>query len=127
MNLVTLNFKKAMKTNTTNQKTCNSEILYLNHRKKSIHLEEVVYLKSYDNYTKFHLNDGQIILASYTMKIFEKQLSGKGDFTRIHRGTLVNLKYLTGFEKTTCGGFACLSTGEKIDVSRRKMRILDLP
>lgn len=116
-----------MKTNTTNQKTCNSEILYLNHRKKSIHLEEVVYLKSYDNYTKFHLNNGQVILASYTMKIFEKQLSDKGEFTRIHRGTLVNLKYLTGFEKTTCGGFACLSTGEKIDVSRRKMRILDLP
>lgn len=113
---------------TINQKeTRNSDILYLNHRKKSVHAEDVVYLKSYDNYTRFYLNDGQVILASYTMKIFEKQLSEKGDFTRIHRGTLVNLKYLTGFERTNCGGFACLSTGEKIDVSRRKMRILDLP
>lgn len=116
-----------MKTIINQKEICNSEILYLNHRKKSIHLEEVVYLKSYDNYTKFHLNNGQIILASYTMKTFEKRLSGKGNFTRIHRGTLVNLKYLTGFEKTTFGNVACLSTGEKIDVSRRKMRILDLP
>ena len=114
--------------NTINPKRiCNSEVLWLNHRKKSIHPEDVVYLKSYENYTKFHLSSGQVILASYTMKIFEKQLSNKGDFTRIHRGTLVNLKYLTGFEKTTFGNVACLSTGEKIDVSRRKMRILDLP
>lgn len=116
-----------MKTTITQKGSNNSAILWLNHRKKSVHLEDVVYLKSYDNYTKFHLNNGQIILASYTMKIFEKQLSDKGNFTRIHRGTLVNLKYITGIEKTTCGGFACLSTGEKIDVSRRKMRILDLP
>ncbi|MER0440352.1 LytTR family DNA-binding domain-containing protein [Emticicia sp. W12TSBA100-4] len=116
-----------MKTNTINPKTCNSEILYLNHRKKSVHTEDVVYLKSYDNYTRFYLNDGQVILASYTMKIFEKQLSGKGDFTRIHRGTLVNLKYLTGIERTKDGHVACLSTGQRIDVSRRKMRILDLP
>ncbi len=113
---------------TINQKeTRNSEILYLNHRKKSVHTEDVVYLKSYDNYTRFYLNDGQVILASYTMKIFEKQLSGKGDFTRIHRGTLVNLKYLTGIERTKDGHVACLSTGQRIDVSRRKMRILDLP
>lgn len=116
-----------MKTITNQKEIRNTDILWLNHRKKSVHAKDVVYLKSYDNYTKFHLNNGQVILASYTMKIFEKQLSDKGDFTRIHRGTLVNLKYLTGFEKTTCGGFACLSTGEKIDVSRRKMRILDLP
>lgn len=114
--------------NTINPKrVCNPEMLWLNHRKKGVHPEEVVYLKSYDNYTRFHLNDGQIILASYTMKTFEKQLTNKGDFTRIHRGTLVNLRYLTGFEKTIEGNVACLSTGEKIDVSRRKMRILDLP
>lgn len=115
-----------MKTTINRQDARNSDKLWLNHRKKSVHPEEVVYLKSYDNYTRFHLSNGQVILASYTMKTFEKQLSDKGEFTRIHRGTLVNLKYLMGFEKTTCGGFACLSTGEKIDVSRRKMRILDL-
>lgn len=116
-----------MKTTIPQKETCNSAILWLNHRKKSVHLEDVVYLKSYDNYTKFHLNNGQIILASYTMKIFEKQLSDKGNFTRIHRGTLVNLNYLIGIERTKDGHVACLSTGQRIDVSRRKMRILDLP
>lgn len=115
-----------MKTTIKQKETRNPEILWLNHRKKSIHPEDVVYLKSYDNYTKFHLCDGQIILASYTMKSFEQKLLNKGDFTRIHRGTLINLKYLTGFERTNEGNVACLSTGEKIDVSRRKMRILDV-
>lgn len=115
-----------MKNSIISPKNCNPEMLWLNHRKKSIRPEDVVYLKSYDNYTKFYLNSGQVILASYTMKTFEQQLSNKGDFTRIHRGTLLNLKYLTGFEKTIEGHFACLSTGEKIDVSRRKMRILEM-
>lgn len=115
-----------MKTNNNTSKTKNPAFLWLNHHKKSIRPEDVVYLKSYENYTKFHLSSGQIILTSYTMKSYEKQLINKGDFTRIHRGTLLNLKYLTGFEKTSDGNIACLSTGEKISISRRKMKILEL-
>ena len=115
-----------MKNTINREKKYNSEMLWFNHRKKSVHPEEVVYLKSYENYTRFHLNSGQILLASYTMKTYEQKLSTKGGFTRINRGTLLNLKYLTGFEKTIVGHCACLSTGEKIDVSRRKMRILEL-
>ena len=68
-----------MKNNITNKKICNPEMLWLNHNKKSIHPEEVVYFKSYENYTKFHLKNGQVILASYTMKSFEQKLLNKGD------------------------------------------------
>lgn len=116
-----------MRTYNNAQKQDESSVLWFNHRKKSINPEEVVYLKSVDNYTRFYLNDGKNFLASSTMKAYEKQLLNKGPFTRIHRGILVNMKYLTSIESNKDGNFACLSTGQKIEVSRRKMRILDLP
>lgn len=109
------------------QKKEDSNVLWFNHRKKSINPDEVVYLKSCDNYTRFYLSDGKNFLASSTMKSYEKELLKRGYFTRLHRGTLVNLKYLTGIERTKDGHVACLSTGQRIDVSRRKMRFLDLP
>lgn len=101
-------------------------MLWFNHRKKSVFLEEVVYLKSFENYTRFYLKSGQNFLTSFTMKKYEQQLTNKGGFTRIHRGTLLNLKYLLGFEKTNDGHQACLSTGEKIGISRRKMKKFEL-
>jgi DNA-binding LytR/AlgR family response regulator len=104
----------------------NPDLLWFNHRKKSIKPEDVVYLKSCDNYTKFYLKSGKNFLASLTMKSYERQLSDKGNFSRINRGILVNLNYITGFEKTEEGNVACLSTGEKIGVSRRKMRNIEL-
>lgn len=108
------------------QKQENSNALWFNHRKKSINPEEVVYLKSCDNYTRFYLSDGKSFLASSTMKAYEKALISRGPFIRLHRGTLVNLNYLTGIERTKDGHVANLSTGQKIEVSRRKMRVLDL-
>ncbi|MFY7910181.1 MAG: LytR/AlgR family response regulator transcription factor [Emticicia sp.] len=116
-----------MKTTIHNRKNYNPNFLWFNHGKKSINPDEVVYLKSCDNYTRFYLSDGKSFLASSTMKSYEKELLKRGYFTRLHRGTLVNLKYLTGIERTKDGPVACLSTGQRIDVSRRKMRILDLP
>ncbi|GAB3519139.1 hypothetical protein GCM10027442_40500 [Emticicia fontis] len=56
------------------------------------------------------------------MKIYEQILLSKGEFTRIHRGTLLNLKYLKRFEKNVEGNWAYLSTGERIFVSRRKIK-----
>lgn len=104
----------------------NTDVLWFNHRKKSVHPEEVVYLQSYDNYTKFYLRSGKNFLASHTMKSYEKLLSDKGNFSRINRGILVNLNYLTSIQKTEGGNVAYLSTGEKFEVSRRKMRNIEL-
>jgi two-component system LytT family response regulator len=109
-----------MKTNTEVAKESN--FLWFNHRKKCVRADEVVYLKSCDNYTRFYLKNGKQFMSSHTMKIYEQQLLNKGDFTRVHRGTLLNLKYLTKFEKNTEGNWAYLSTGERIFVSRRKLK-----
>jgi two-component system LytT family response regulator len=99
-----------------------SNVLWFNHKKNYVRTDEVVYLKSFDNYTKFYLINGRQIMSSHTMKIYEQQLLNKGDFTRVHRGTLLNLKYLKKFEKNPEGNWACLSTGERIFVSRRKIK-----
>ena len=99
-----------------------SNVLWFNHKKKCVRTDEVVYLKSFDNYTKFYLSNGKQIMSSHTMKIYEQQLLNKGDFSRVHRGTLLNLKYLTKFEKNPEGNWAHLSTGERIFVSRRKIK-----
>lgn len=109
-----------MKTRTDILKEPN--VLWFNHNKKCVYTDDVVYLKSFDNYTKFYLSNGRQFLSSHTMKVYEQRLQNKGDFTRVHRGTLLNLKYLTKFERNPEGNWACLSTGERIFVSRRKLK-----
>ncbi|WP_165372135.1 LytR/AlgR family response regulator transcription factor [Emticicia agri] len=107
---------------TKNDVTQESNVLWFNHKKNYVRTDEVVYLKSIENYTKFYLRNGRQFISSHTMKIYEQQLQNTGNFTRVHRGTLLNLKYLTKFEKDTEGNWAYLSTGERIFVSRRKIK-----
>ena len=102
--------------------TCDPMLLWFNHGKLSVQPNEVVYLSSLENYTKFHLTNNINFISSRTMKLHEAQLSSKGQFIRLHRKFLLNLKFLLGFETTEEGKFACLSTGEKLCVSRRKGR-----
>ncbi|RFS18554.1 LytTR family DNA-binding domain-containing protein [Emticicia sp. C21] len=109
-----------MKTRTELFKEAN--LLWFDHKKKCIPADEVVYLKSFENYTRFYLSNGKQFMSSHTMKIYEQQLTDMGDFSRVHRGTLLNLKYLTKFEKNPDGNWAYLSTGERIFVSRRKLK-----
>ncbi len=115
-----------MKNYTQKQNNINNELLWFNHQKTSVQLEEVVYLKSLENYTQFYLKSGQVLIASYTMKSYEQKLSGNQHFTRIDRGTVINLRYLLKFETNEEGNFALLSTGEKMGISRRKSKVLKL-
>ncbi len=81
----------------------------------TINLEDVCYLASDINYTKIHFLVGRASLSSYTLKHFEK--SFPNNFVRIHRGFMVNRKYIleaTAFEvKMQCG--------TKLAISRRRL------
>jgi DNA-binding LytR/AlgR family response regulator len=105
-----------------NERPPETNLLWFNHNKRCVRTDDVVYLKSFENYTRFYLSNGRQFLSSHTMKIYEQRLLNKGEFTRVHRGTLLNLKYLTRFEKNVEGNWACLSTGDRIFVSRRKIK-----
>jgi DNA-binding LytR/AlgR family response regulator len=102
---------------------CDPSLLWFEHGKMAIQPEEVVYMSSLENYTKFHLADGQIIVSSRTMKLHEDQLSQQGlNFARIHRKYVLNLNYLTNIEESSDGHIARLSTGDNIVFSRRKVK-----
>lgn len=114
---------KTMKKFCTKPSFCDPSLIWFEHGKMAIQPEEVVYMSSLENYTKFHLADGQVIISSRTMKLYEDQLSQKGfNFARIHRKYVLNLNYLTKIELSSIGHVARLSTGDEIMISRRKMK-----
>lgn len=117
--------KIAMKKYFTKPAYCDPNLLWFEHGKLSIQPDEVVYLSSLENYTKFHLSGGRVLISSRTMKLHQEQLNEIcQNFARIHRKFLLNLNYLNSIEESIEGHVARLSTGEEIIVSRRKAKVL---
>lgn len=56
-------------------------------------VDDILYLKSELNYTRFYLTTGKLILSSFTLKVFECQLPD-AKFKRINRGVLVNINFI---------------------------------
>ena len=81
-------------------------------------IKNIMYCNSEGSYTKFFLNDNSFILASKNLKDFEKQLEIY-NFIRVHHSFLVNVKYITKFNKSKKGTLF-LTGNIKIPVSSRK-------
>jgi len=83
-----------------------------------IRVNEILYLKSDRQYTIFYLKSGDKIMTSKNIGEYEELLL-EHNFFRVHHSFLINLgevkKYLRGD-----GGYAVMSNGEQIDVSKRK-------
>lgn len=94
---------------------------------ESIHLIEIKNIlkcSSESSYTTFFLATGEKIMVSKTLREFEEILVKYG-FLRIHQSHLVNLSYVTRFDKRD-GGTVILTDKTKIPVShRRKQKLLD--
>ncbi|GAB5526928.1 MAG: LytTR family DNA-binding domain-containing protein [Roseivirga sp.] len=84
-------------------------------------INELAYCESDNNYTKFHLKDGEVILVSKTLKSFETQLP-EALFFRIHQSFIVNLDYVKYYVKKD--SLLILNTGEKLPVAQRKRSAL---
>ncbi len=84
-----------------------------------VELTEIVFLEAGNNYTSIHLHSGEKVVATRNLGDFDKMLEGSG-FFRIHKSTLINLRYLKGFSSFH-GYFAEMQNGMKLDVSRRKI------
>lgn len=82
---------------------------------------EIVYLEADSNYTVFHMQSGNKIVASKTMGDFEMQLPG--NFFRIHKSFLINLERVIEFIKKD-GNSVLMSDGALLPVSRRKVQEL---
>lgn len=81
-------------------------------------MSNIIYCQSDSNYCKIKCLDGKEFLLSKTLKYIE-ELINNPLFFRVHKSYLVNLNYVTKFDKA--GEFhVTLVNGEKIPVSVRK-------
>ena len=83
---------------------------------RKLPINEIVYVKSMRSHQIICMVGGEEIDVKMTMDELEKGLIEHG-ILRTHKSFLVNLKYITRIESTGIE----LTTGAKIDVSRRKV------
>ncbi len=70
------------------------------------------------NYTEVNLKDGKKLVISKTLKDVEEMLSGFG-FFRSHQSHLINVNYISHYEKGL-GGTIIMQDGSRIPVSSRR-------
>ncbi|WP_158975729.1 LytTR family DNA-binding domain-containing protein [Cellulophaga sp. L1A9] len=63
-----------------------------------ITIEDILFAKSDNNYTSFLLTSGKSILVSKPLKSFDEKLRNH-NFFRVHQSFLINLTYITSFDK----------------------------
>lgn len=100
--------------NTNNQKIS----LHTSDKIIVVQLTNIIRCKSDNNYTTFHLENGQKILVSKTLKYYADMLK-EHNFLRVHQSHLINTKYIKEFVKTD-GGYIILKDKSNIPVSTRK-------
>jgi two-component system LytT family response regulator len=95
------------------------------HSYELVPLNNIMFCESSSNYTNIHLNNGQSILISRTLKEIEDLLD-MDPFFRVHNSYLVNLQYAVRYIKGE-GGMLVLNNDVSIPVSRnRKEELLKL-
>ena len=88
------------------------------HSYEIVHTKDIIRCEANDNYTNVFLSGGKKFMVSGTLKHYEELLPEK-DFIRIHHSHLINMNHITSFLKED-GGYALMSDGSKVEVSRRK-------
>lgn len=88
---------------------------------ESIHLikvNDIIRCEADKGYTEFFLRSGKKILVSKGLKDFDEMLSDFG-FIRTHQSHLINLDYISSFEKSD-GGYILMTDKSTVPVSSRK-------
>ncbi len=88
--------------------------------------DSIYYVKVYDiisctadkNYTEVNIKDKRKLVISKTLKDVEEMLAGSG-FFRSHQSHLINIKFISHYEKGL-GGTIIMNDGSRIPVSSRK-------
>jgi len=88
------------------------------HAYEVVLIKDIIRCEANDNYTNVYLTGGKKFLVSGTLKHYEDLLPAT-DFTRVHHSHLINMNHMLRFLKED-GGYAVMSDGSKVEVSRRK-------
>ncbi len=83
-----------------------------------VKVNDIIRCESDNNYTYFYLLDKERILVSRTLKDYEDLLEPLG-FFRIHKSSIINLRYLKKYRKGE-GGTVTMEDGSQLEVSRRR-------
>lgn len=88
-----------------------------------INLSEVVRLEAKSSYTQINLENGEVVMATRTIKDYEDILP-EALFCRIHNSHIINLQKIEKYHKGR-GGYVVLEDGSEIEVaSRRRQEFL---
>ncbi len=83
-----------------------------------VDLQDIISCESADSYTIVHLQTGERIMVSRTLKEYDELLNDCG-FFRVHKSFLINIGHIKRFEKQD-GGQIVLTNDIKIPVASRK-------
>jgi DNA-binding LytR/AlgR family response regulator len=83
--------------------------------------DDVILMEAKVNYTYLYFKNGKKVLLCQTLKSLSEKLENHG-FVRIHRKTLVNMKYISHFDAINSS--FVLKNGKEVEISRRKLRCL---
>lgn len=87
-----------------------------------VNVKDIIRCEAENNYTIFHLSNGNKIMVSKTIKTYETLLA-EHEFLRVHQSHLVNLNYIQHFDKPD-GGLLVLSDNSTVPVSHPKKALL---
>jgi two-component system, LytTR family, response regulator len=83
-----------------------------------VSVKDIVRCEAEGSYTYFYISSGKKFMVSASLKHYEDLLP-ESDFIRVHHHHLINMNHVTRFLKQD-GGYAIMSDGAQIEVSRRK-------
>lgn len=83
-----------------------------------VNIRDIIRCEADGSYTTFYLNDKRKLVISAGLKHYEELLP-EIDFIRVHHHHLINMNHVLRFLKED-GGYAIMSDGSKIEISRRK-------
>ncbi|NSL88223.1 LytR/AlgR family response regulator transcription factor [Chitinophaga solisilvae] len=81
-------------------------------------VQNIVRCESTGNYTRIFFTDKKNLMVSRPLKEFEELLTDV-DFFRVHNSHLINLQQMQSYIQGE-GGFALMSDGAQVEVSRRR-------
>lgn len=83
-----------------------------------VNVKDIIRCEADGSYTIFYLTDKRKLMVSVGLKHYEELLP-ESDFIRVHHHHLINMSHVVRFLKED-GGYAVMSDGTKIEISRRK-------
>ena len=112
------NFRSLLENVRQNENQYSKITLPTGHAYEIVLIKDIVRCEANDNYTNVFLTGGKKFLVAVTLKHYEDLLPEK-DFIRVHHSHLINMNHMVRFLKED-GGYAVMSDGSKVEVSRRK-------